>query len=192
METHSLQFTFIPPAFGKKNQLCTTNTISKWYRFAKTKIKQEFQVELTEWFLPEWEDNPYTKADIEFTVLRKDGKNLDSDSFSVSAYKWLRDMLVTNGYLIDDNMVKQTMHPTLLHVEGNIETSVRVEITLYERYEMTVEELRATVDILQAEMEKVGGEGHVKNASGRVRKILGEIKNATPELRRELVDLDKK
>ena len=193
MKTHSIQFTFTPPSFGKQNKLCTTNTISQWYRFAKTKIKQEFQVEITEWHLPQWENNPYTKADIEFTVLRKDGKNIDSDSFSVSCYKWLRDMLVTNGYLLDDNMVKQTMNPTQLHVEGSVETSVACKITLYERYEMTLEELKETIAKITNELENnIGGDVHVKAASLRVRNMLGEIKNATPQLRADLRELDGK
>ena len=187
-----MSFIFTPPSFGTKNQLCTTNTISKWYRFNKTKIKQEFNSEITEWHLPEWTDNPYTKAEIVFTILKKDGKNIDSDSFSVSCYKWLRDLVVIQGYLVDDNDVVQIMNPTLLHVEGSVETSVRVVITFKEKYIMTVDELKALIDAIQKDLTIVDGDVHKKSASARVRKALGEIKNAVPQLRRDLVELDKK
>ena len=191
MEEYKVSFNFVPPAFGKKNELCTMNNHSRWGRFAKTKIKQEFQDMISEWSLPPWEDeNPFTKAEMECTILRKDGKKLDSDNLAFT-YKWLQDILVLNGYLIDDDQVKVTLNPTRLNVEGEVETSVHVDIRLYERFEMTVEELKAKVEQLVKELENVGGENHVKAASGRVRKILGEIKNATPELRRQLVALDK-
>ena len=57
---------------------------------------------------------------------------------------------------------------------------------------MTVEELKSKVEDLQNELEKVGGSGHVKAASKRCRVLLGEIKLAVPNLRRELIELDKK
>jgi hypothetical protein len=192
MEEYEIEFIFTPPGFGKKNQLCTANTIPKWYRYSKTKIKQEFQNIISEWYLPEWDDNPYKCAELDFTILRKDGKNIDSDSFAISAYKWIRDMLVINDYLVDDDRVKQTMHPTILNVDGNVETSIKTKIKLTERYVMTIEELKVKAEELLNDLEKVGGSNHVKASSARVRKILGEIKNATPQLRRDLIELDKK
>ena len=192
MVEHKIEFIFTPPTFGKKNDLCTMNTYSRWGRFAKTKIKHEFQTLITEWCLPEWEDNPYLSAEIEYTILRRNGKNIDSDALCGFTYKILQDMLVLNSYLVDDNKVKVIMNPTLLHVEGAVETSVRVEIHLKERYIMTVTELKLLVNNLQLDLEKVDSDQHVKTASARVRKALGEIKNATPELRRALIILDKK
>ncbi len=186
-----IEFIFTPPTFGKKNELCSLNNISKWFRFAKTKLKAEFKNNLMEWSLPEWEDNPYTKAKIEYTIRRKDGKKLDSDNL-VIIYKWLQDLMVEQNYLVDDDQVKVTLHPTQLHVEGEIETSVHVTIHLYERYTMTITELKDAVVTLHADLEKVNGVVHNKAASMRVRKILGDIKNATPQLRRDLVELDKK
>ena len=193
MEEHKIEFIFIPPVFGKKNQLCTTNTISRWYRFAKTKIKQEFKEQLEGWFLPLWEDTPYLQAEIEYTILRKDGKNIDSDSFSVSCFKWLRDILAENNYLVDDNLVRQIMNPTRLHVEGSVETSVHVIITLKQRFHMEVNDLKRLVSNLSEDLAKVDMEDgeHSKAASARVRKTLGEIKNAVPQLRRDLIALDK-
>jgi len=193
MVERKIEFIFIPPYFGiKKPTLATLNNVTRWFGFAQTKMKQEFKTVLTDWSLPTVEDdNPYLKAEIEYTILRKNGIKIDSDNLAFS-YKWLQDLLVENGYLVDDDKVKVVLHPTQLRVEGNIETSVRVVIHLKEKYIMTIEELKATIDILQAELEKVGGVDHHKPASRRVRKILGEIKNAVPELRREMVILDKK
>ncbi len=193
MEERKLTFVFVPPSFGIKNpQLVTLNNVTRWWKFAKTKIKDEFKAELSDWNLPLVEDdNPYTKAEIEYTILRSNGYKIDSDNLAFT-YKWLQDLLVENGYLIDDDKIRVVLNPTLLHVEGAVETSVRVEITLKEKYIMTVSELKNIVHNLQLDLEKVDGEGHMKPASARVRKALGEIKNATPELRRSLIELDKK
>jgi len=186
-----MNFVFVPPSFGIKNpQLITLNNVTKWWKFAKTKLKAEFKNELSEWSLPPWEDNPYTKAEIEYTIRRKDGKKIDSDNLAFP-YKWLQDLMVENNYLVDDDKIKVVLNPTQLHVEGNVETSVCVTITLYERYDMTIDELKNNVAQLNEELQNVGG-NHVKAASSRVRKILGEIKNATPQLRRDLIELDKK
>ncbi len=190
MVEHQINFIFVPPSFGKKNELCTLNNVTKWFKFAKTKLKDNFKLDLSEWSLPPWEDNPYTKADIEYTILRKDGKKIDSDNLAFS-YKWLQDLLVDQNYLIDDDKVKVVLNPTQLHVEGSVETSVSCNIKLYRRFEMTIDELKITVRNLALELENVGSENHIKAASGRVRKMLGEIKNATPELRKALVALDK-
>ena len=138
------------------------------------------------------DDNPYTKADIEYTILRKNGVKIDSDNLAFP-YKWLQDLLVENGYLVDDDQTRVVLNPTLLHVEGNVETSVRVEIHLKEKYIMTIADLKALIDVIKFDLEKVDTEdgSHGKPASTRIRKALGEIKNATPELRRALVERDK-
>ncbi len=57
---------------------------------------------------------------------------------------------------------------------------------------MTLDELREVVMQLQYELENVGDEDHNKSASLRARKILIEIKKATPQLRKDLVELDKR
>ena len=193
MEEQQINFIFVPPSFGiRKPQLATLNNVTKWWGFAQTKMKQNFKAELQDWSLPIWEENPYTEAHIEYTILRRNGFKLDSDNLAFS-YKWLQDLLVENGYMVDDDKIKVVLNPTLLHVEGSVETSVRVEITLYKRYIMTVDELRDNVASLQIMLQTQIGEGqHKKPASAKVRKILGEIKNAVPQLRRDLIELDKK
>ena len=56
---------------------------------------------------------------------------------------------------------------------------------------MTIKELRIVADSLVTELKKVGEENHLKPSSKEVRLILGKIKNATPQLRRDLLELDK-
>ncbi len=57
---------------------------------------------------------------------------------------------------------------------------------------MNIDELRDKIEALAFELDNVGGEIHNRSASRRARLILGEIKNATPQLRKDLVELDKK
>ena len=183
-----------PPAMlrrkKKESILCLTNNISLWWRYSKTKIKSEFKDMLIQWYLPEWQDNPYERAEIHFTVLRANGKKLDADSMAPSTFKWAMDTLVEQGYLVDDDKVKIVLHPTRLNQENQLETMVKMQVKLEEKYTMTVDELKAKVAELSKDLESIG-ENHVKAASARVRKVLGEIKNATPQLRRDLVDMDK-
>jgi len=94
--------------------------------------------------------------------------------------------------MVDDDKIRVVLNPTQLYVEGSVETSVRIVIKLYERFEMTINELKTKAEQLVNELENVGEDTHVKAASGRVRNLLGEIKNATPQLRRDLIALDKK
>ena len=185
-----------PPAMlnrkKKESILCLTNNISLWWKHSKTRIKNEFKDILKQWYLPEWQDNPYERAEIHFTVLRANGKKLDADSMAPSTFKWSMDTLVEQGYLVDDDKVKLVLHPTRLNQKNQNETMVLMQVKLEEQYKMTVNELREKIEQLKEDLESVGGEKHVKAASARVRKILGEIKNATPGLRRELVDMDKR
>ena len=193
-EEFDVDIVFTPAMLGlkrKSDEVASTNNLSKWWRHSKTRIKESFKNTLKEWYLPEWDDNIYRKAEIHFTILRTNQRKMDADSLGPSTYKWAIDCLTEQGYIEDDDQCKVVLHPTLLGQKGNIETSVRMQVKLLERFEMTVEELKIKIAELAAEMEKVGGENHVKASSKRVRKILGEIKNATPQLRRELVDLDK-
>ncbi len=187
---------FVPAMMGykrKSDEIASTNNLSKWWKQSKTRIKNEFQNHLKEWVLPTYMDNPYRWAEIHFTILRTNGKGIDSDALGPSTYKWAIDVLTHQGYIIDDDKCRVVLNPTELHVPGLIETQVRMQIKLKEQFTMTVTELRDAVATLQIELQTRVGEGqHVKAASANVRKILGEIKNATPQLRRDLVELDKK
>jgi len=195
MQEYDLDIVFTPAMLGSKKksqEVCSTNNISRWWRHSKTKIMSQFKQDMREWFIPEWQSNPYRYAEINFTILRTNNRRMDPDSLGPSTYKWTIDLLTEQGYIVDDDQCRVVLHPTELNCKGTIETSVRMQIKLFERIEMTVEELKQAASNLVAELENVGGENHVKAACGRVRMILGDLKNATPELRRNLKDLDKK
>jgi len=193
-EEFDIDIVFTPAMLGlkrKSDEIASTNNLSKWWKQSKTRIKESFKNTLKEWYLPEWDDNVYRKAEVHFTILRTNQRKMDADSLGASTFKWSIDCLTEQGYIVDDDQVKVVLNPTLLSQEGNVETSVRMQVKLLERFEMTIQELREKIAALSAELENVGGENHIKNASKRARKILGEIKNATPQLRRDLVELDK-
>ena len=117
---------------------------------------------------------------------------MDPDSLGPSTYKWAIDLLVEQGMIIDDDQCMVVLHPTKLDCPGTIETSVRMQVKLFERIKMTIEELKIAVNTLANELKDVGGENHVKASCGRARMILGDLKNSVPQLRRDLKDLDRK
>lgn len=176
----------------KSDEIATTNNLSKWWRQAKTRIKNNFQDDLKEWFLPEHEDNPYRWAEIHFTILRTNDRKMDSDSLGPSTYKWAIDLLTIQGYILDDDQCRVVQHPTKLSVDGNIETSVKMQVKFFERFEMTIPELTSLVAKLNEELTLRDSDKRTKAGSARIRGYLGEIKNATPQLRRDLVEADKK
>lgn len=195
MQGYDLEIVFTPAMLGlkrKSDEVASTNNLSKWWKQNKTKIKDKFQDEMKAWFIPESEDNPYRWAEINFTILRTNNRKMDPDSLGPSTYKWTIDLLTELGYIVDDDRCRVILHPTELNCKGTIETSVKMQVNFYERIEMTIEELREAANKLVAELDKVGGENHVKAACGRVRKILVDLKNATPQLRRNLMELDEK
>ncbi len=195
MQEYDLEIVFTPAMIGSKKksqEVCSTNNISRWWRHSKTKIMNQFKQDMREWFIPEWQDNPYRYAEIHFTILRTNNRKMDPDSLGPSTYKWTIDLLTELNYIIDDDQCMVVLHPTELNCDGTIETSVRMQIKLFERVSMTIDELKEAANNLVAELEQVGGENHVKAASGRARMILGDLKNATPQLRRDLKSLDKK
>lgn len=195
MQEYDLEIVFTPAMLGlkrKSDEVASTNNLSKWWTFSKTKIMNSFKSEMKNWFIPEFEDNPYRWAEINFTILRTNNRKMDPDSLGPSTYKWTIDLLTEQGYIVDDDRCRVILHPTELNCKGTIETSVRMQIKLFERIEMNIDELKVVATQLVTELENVGGDNHVKAACGRARMILGDLKNATPQLRRDLKDLDKK
>lgn len=195
MEKFDLDIVFTPAMIissKKTDEVCSTNNISRWWRHGKTKIMGKFKQDMREWFLPEWHDNPYRWAEIHFTILRTNQRKMDPDSLGPSTYKWAIDLLTEQGYTVDDDRNKVIFNPTQLGCEGKIETSVRMQAIFYERVEMDIDELKILAKDLVSNLEKVGDENHVKAASGRVRNILTDIRNSTPQLKRDLVTLDKR
>lgn len=195
MQEYDLEIVFTPAMLGlkrKSDEVASTNNLSKWWKHSKAKIMTSFKNNMKEWFISEFEDNPYRWAEINFTIMRTNNRKMDPDSLGPSTYKWTIDLLTEQGYIVDDDRCRVILHPTELNCKGTIETSVRMQVKLFERIEMDIKELKLAAQQLVTELENVGGETHIKAACGRVRMILGDLKNATPQLRRDLKELDKK
>jgi len=189
-----LEIVFTPAMMGykrKSDELVSNNNLSKWWKQSKTKIMNKFKHDMKEWYIPQSKDNPYRWAEIHFTILRTNNRKIDSDALGSSTYKWTIDLLVEQGYLTDDDQCRVVLNPTKLNCDETVETSVRMQVNFYERFEMSIDELKVKLDNLKEELDKVGGTDHNKSASLRARKILSEIKNTTPRLREELLKMDR-
>ncbi len=112
-----------------KNQLPTINNAPIWYRYGKTRIKNDYKEKLTEWFLPKSE-LMLDSFIIEFSLFRPNGKKLDADALFY-IYKWTIDSIVEQGYAKDDNKVKIIINPAILE-KKNVETTIKVKV-IYEK-----------------------------------------------------------
>ena len=138
MDNWDLDIVFAPAMLGlvrKSDEVATTNNLSRWWKHAKTKIKDKFQEDMKGWYIPEYEGEPSRWAEIHFTILRTNGRKMDADSLSPSTYKWAIDLLTKQGYIVDDDQCRIILHPTKLKVPGTIETSIRMQVKLMKEQE---------------------------------------------------------
>ena len=115
---------------GKKaNQLCTVNNLPYFYRYGITRIKNTFKEQLKEWYIPKHTGEPTRSALVIFRIKRKNKKRIDPDSAALPQ-KWIADVLVEQGYLIDDDQIRYILEPTEYSCEG-VDTSIycRVKLT---------------------------------------------------------------
>jgi len=128
-----LEFTFPPPKIGvgkAKNQYATNNNVSVWYRFQKAKIKNAFKENLKGWYVPVAEKK-FRKATVTFKIMRDSARKIDADAFGISAYKWLIDLIVEQGHLVDDDMVRIIQEPVILNSSVN-ETQIYCKVEFYD------------------------------------------------------------
>jgi hypothetical protein len=110
----------------KSHILATPNTASKWLRFSKKKIRDEFTSTLTEYIIPEAEKT-YDNINIQYRLVRHNKRKIDSDSASY-AMKWLQDTLEAMNYIADDKDVTLESFPTI--VDPSLpETMIDIRIT---------------------------------------------------------------
>ena len=123
-----------PPAFigGKKNKnvICTTNNISKWFRYGKPKISKTFKDILKELYIPVYDKEPHSSALIVFQILRDSKRKMDPDSLSSSSYKWAIDTLVELGYIKDDDNIDILLRQTQYGNTESIETEISMKVKL--------------------------------------------------------------
>ena len=116
--------TIVPlPKFRKKSKItgnyseiiATLNNVSQWLRYKKTEIKNQYKQLCRDFFIPEPPDEwkPITSVVLEYTILRHNTKRIDTDNV-IFASKFLADLLVDMGYLIDDNQVTLIIKPYIV------------------------------------------------------------------------------
>ena len=125
-----LEFTIPFPKIGsgsRKNQLCTMNNAPYWYRYNKTKIKNGVKARLVEWLVPKYDKEPHATGKIEFRLYRPTKLRLDPDAGCGSAYKWIIDTIVEQGYFIDDDRLTLVLYPVVVEPE-RVETDIEVKV----------------------------------------------------------------
>jgi len=121
------------PKFHKKSKvtkntseiLITLNNISSWYRYSKTKIKEEYKDLLKEFYIP----NPiqeYQTLTIEYRIIRHNKINIDKDNV-IFALKWISDTLEELGYVRNDNVINFHSYDTVYDKDIS-ETMLEVRI----------------------------------------------------------------
>jgi len=110
--------------------------------------------------------------------VRKDDRRIDADSTSLVA-KWVCDVLVEKGYLVDDDKVRFIFEPPKLAQRQQNEMMIHLKIKLKERYTMTHEELKDKVARLHELLDGLD-EKWVKTKSKEVRKLLTELRQGAP------------
>ncbi len=131
-----LEIVFTPAMLIRKRKsdvVTTVNNQSLWWRHTKTKIMQSFKSNMKEWYIPISEIGQYRWAEIHFTILRTNGRKIDSDALSSSTYKWTIDLLVERKFLSDDDQCRIVLNPTKLHCKGTIETSVLMQVKFFDK-----------------------------------------------------------
>ncbi len=110
----------------QKGKLATNNQIPAWFRFQKTKIKNQFKESLGDWSIPESKLS-MDSGTVEFTIYRNTMRRIDADSCSSSAGKWCVDFLVEQGWFSDDDKITFIFRPAILGSE-TVETMIEVKV----------------------------------------------------------------
>ena len=108
-----------------KGRLVSLNTIPLWYRYQKTKIKNQFKDAIKDWFIPK-SDKRYKSGSIVFKLYRPTKVKLDADG-QIFAYKWIADALVEQGWFLDDDKITFVLEP-VVHDVNKVETEIKVEV----------------------------------------------------------------
>ena len=113
----------------RKGQLATLNKLPYFYRYGITKLKNEFKDMMKNWYIPEHTGKKYRWAEIHYTILRENKRKIDSDSNAIWT-KYVQDVLVEQGYLIDDDQCRVVLEPTLLG-QKCMETCIKIQVKFY-------------------------------------------------------------
>ncbi|MCF6330274.1 MAG: hypothetical protein L3I99_01845 [Sulfurimonas sp.] len=92
-------------------QLCTLNNFSRWGRWAKKDIKNQYKKLLREFFIPETKSEPLDKITIEFSILRHNKRKVDIDGL-IYNIKFILDLLQEMKWISDDDQVTSILKPS--------------------------------------------------------------------------------
>ncbi len=110
----------------KSHILATPNTTSKWLRFKKKTIRDNFTTNLINYIIPE-PTKVHDNLNIEYRLVRHNKREIDSDSASY-ALKWLQDLLETMNYIKNDKDVTLESFPTI--IDSSLpETMIDIRVT---------------------------------------------------------------
>lgn len=107
-------------------QICTLNNHSRWIRWGKTEIKNNYKELLKDFFIPEPEEEPFRKLLLRYTVLRHNKRRIDAMN-TMFADKWCLDLMVEMGHLTDDDQCTHIIHPAV-YVDNITETMLKLEV----------------------------------------------------------------
>ena len=108
-----------------KGQLSTINNIPYWYRYQKTKIKNQFKLSLGDWNIPE-SNLKLETGSVEFTILRNSNRRIDADSCAMIS-KWCVDFMVEQGWFSDDDKIRFIYDIPILGCDSP-ETMIEVKV----------------------------------------------------------------
>jgi len=125
----TISFIFPPPKIpsGKrKGHLATMNNVQYWLRYNRTAIKNELIETLESWHIAESTEPPYKYGQISYRIHRDSKRKIDADAFGFTN-KWVQDLFVRKGYLVDDDQVVVILLPAIINSERAIaETMIEV------------------------------------------------------------------
>lgn len=189
-----IEFTFTPEKIGigkHKEKLALINTMQFFYRYGFTRIKNSFKNRMKEWYVPLYDGPPFTEAKFEYTILRHNNRNIDSDSIAGLYTKWLQDVFVEQEYLVDDNRTTVVLNPAQMNTE-HMETRIYVKITLSGEVKMDIDEMIGLIREADKLVTQLFEQGNYKKSdSKKLRKIMVEIKKGVPSFRQALIEEDK-
>ena len=87
----------------KTEILCTLNNITQWIKFQKSEIKNKYKLHISEYFIPE-PDEQLEAFTVEYRIVRHTKRKIDKDNI-VFGLKWLVDLMAEMGYVKDDMTV---------------------------------------------------------------------------------------
>lgn len=125
------EFSTSIPTYGtlKKRKIPTLNNVQEWFRFFKSKLKNEYQDNLLSFAIPSCNIVPLDGCFIYFQIKRPNKRTLDADNIGFIV-KWTIDAIKVSNWIKDDNKVSYYVGEA---IEDKTLLETSLEIKVYER-----------------------------------------------------------